>query len=136
MQVSDFDTGSTFLKSEDLGDDEWEFTIKGMTKREFEQTPRDGGLPYKQWKPIFSLEEDERAFVCNKPNLKTIADAYGNDMLLWVGKKIILYRGTWPSGVRGIMARVPKTVRPGAAKDRLNKPVPDVKEKLDDDIPF
>jgi hypothetical protein len=139
MLSSDFDTGATgvFFKADDLGNDDWELTISGMSKKEFEQTKRDTGETYKEWKPIFTFEEDERAFVCNRPNRKALAQEWGNDMFAWIGKKIILYRGTWPSGVKGIMVRVPKAVlRPGAAKDRLDKTVPDVKEKLDDEIPF
>jgi hypothetical protein len=138
MLSSDFDTGTgTTFKAADLGNDDWELTISGMTKHEFTQTNRETGESYKEWKPIFSFEEDERAFVCNKSNRKLLAAAWGNDMLSWVGKKVILYSGVWSSGDKGIMVRVPKNaVRPVRAKapsyDERNPPPAD----LDDEIPF
>jgi hypothetical protein len=135
MLSSDFDTGTgTTFKAADLGDDDWELTIKGMTKHEFTQTNRETNESYKEWKPIFSFEEDERTFVCNKSNRKVLTAAWGNDMLSWIGKTVILYAGTWPSGDKGVMVRVPKkAVRPGAKAtyDDRNPPPP-----LDDEIPF
>jgi hypothetical protein len=133
MLSSDFDTGTgTTFKHSDLGNDEWALTIKSMTKHEFTQTNRETQESYKEWKPIFSFEEDERTFVCNKSNRKIMTAAWGNDMLSWIGKTIILYTGTWPSGDKGIMVRVPKkTVRPGTTKESENPGA-----GLDDKIPF
>jgi hypothetical protein len=145
MLSSDFDTGTgTTFKATDLGDNDWELTIKGMTKHEFTQTNRESGESYKEWKPIFSFEEDERTFVCNKSNRKILTAAWGNDMLSWTGKTVILYAGVWPSGDKGIMVRIPKkAIKPGkpydkAKYDERNPPsdLNPVKRDPDDGIPF
>jgi hypothetical protein len=134
MLSSDFETGTgKTLKHEDLGKEEWELTIKGMTKYEFDQTNRETGEHYKEWKPIFSFEEIEQTFVCNKSNRRVLTADWGNDMLSWIGKTVILYVGKWPSGDLGIMARVPKrAVKPGKPSRESENPAAD----LDDEIPF
>jgi hypothetical protein len=109
MKSSEFETGTgKTLKHEDIGNDEWELTIKGITKHLFDQTNRETQEQYKEWKPIFSFEEIEKTFVCNKSNRRILTAAYGDDMDEWVGKTIFLYTGMWPSGDKGIHARAPK----------------------------
>ncbi len=133
MLSSDFDTGTgnTLKQTDIVGNAEWELTIKGMTKHEFTNTNRETGETYKEWKPIFTFDEIEQSFVCNKSNRKVITEAYGNDMTGWIGKTIFLYVGTWPSGDKGLMVRVAKkAVRPGAKQSE--NPAAD----LDDKIPF
>jgi hypothetical protein len=48
----------------------------------------------KNKKPIISIDGQEKKFVCNKTNAKTIAAMYGNHIEKWSGKKIALYIST------------------------------------------
>ena len=48
----------------------------------------------KNKKPIISIDGQDKKFVCNKTNAKTIATMYGNHVEKWAGKKIALYIST------------------------------------------
>ena len=43
---------------------------------------------------VFKLAEDERLWICNKTNRRTIERIYGNEIRPWLGQKITLYPTT------------------------------------------
>lgn len=126
VNVNELSPASNTLKASDFEGGEWELTIESYVVREFDQTDQKTGETYKQKKPIFSFQETEKTFVCNKTNRNAIAYVYGDEMDNWVGKKVILFGQMVDFGnkqVEGIRVRVPKPMK---------KPT----KKAGDDHPF
>jgi hypothetical protein len=132
VNVNELSPASNTLKAADFDGGEWELTIAGYTIREFDQTDSKTGDNYKQRKPIFSFQETDKTFVCNKTNRNAIASVYGPEMDNWVGKRIILFGQMVEFGgrqVEGIRVRVERPKKaPTDPKRQSENPA--------DDVPF
>lgn len=124
---------SKWLRASDLGSHRVDVTIESVEMEHFQ----DGTS-----KPAMRFVGKDKGMVVNRTNATTIAGAYGQDMLKWIGKPIELFsmKVQGPSGlVDGIRVMVPQATAPAAAAREPEKPVgvgavnPD---DLDDDIPF
>lgn len=83
MKVGEVYGGST-LKSEDLDGD----TTVTMTEVKVSKFKKDGGGDEEK---IVICLKDQKDFVCNKTNAKTIAKLHGDETDGWIGKQITLY---------------------------------------------
>lgn len=109
--IDELSPPSNSLKAADLDGDEVTLTIKNYTVKEFTEEDRKTGDTYYVKKPIFSFEETDKTFVCNKTNREAIAYAYGKEMDEWIGKTVALYPTIVPFGdkkVEAIRVRVVK----------------------------
>ena len=140
VNVNELSPASNTLKAADFEGGEWELTIAGYTIREFDQTDSKTGETYKQRKPIFSFQETDKTFVCNKTNRVAIASVYGNEMDDWIGKRIILFGQMVEFGgrqVEGIRVRVERPKKaPGKPTPRRQSENPGADLDLDDPVPF
>ena len=76
---------STLLKSQDVTDagGEMPVTIKSIELNEFDA---ESG---KETKPVITFADDHK-MVCNKTNGTTLAEMFGDETDLWIGKEITL----------------------------------------------
>lgn len=130
VSIDSFDAPSTSLKAGDLEGNEVTLTIKGYDAKEFDEKDQKTGRTYKAIKPIFSFEESEKTFVCNKTNRNAIAYAYGKEMDDWVGKQITLYPTMVEFGGNMVEAIRVRVVKQGTGKPKFLKNGPK------DDHPF
>ena len=112
----DFFSGGSFLKANDIGEDELD--QKRVTIAEVEegtQKDRETGAEKRQLIVVFR-EFEEKKFGLNNTNLGTIIDMLGDDYDQWVGEKITLYitKVQNPSGGKVMGIRV-KAVKAKAA---------------------
>jgi hypothetical protein len=118
---------SKYLKAADLNGKECTVTIVGVAVEQFDE--RSGK---KVDKPVLTLKNATKAFVCNKTNANTIAKLYGDETDDWVGNDIALYptlvdfAGDQYEAIRIKMPPKPKRAEP-------DKPST---EEPDDEIPF
>lgn len=126
-----YSSGGTYLKADDLNGEDWELVITAWEKKEMDQTDFETGEKYKKWKAILSFASEERKLVLNKTNADTIKLAYGDRFSDWIGKRIVLFEGSWKDKP-ALRVRVPKVVRKAAPAKQSENPA----EGMDDEIPF
>ena len=125
MKMSQFFV-SPFLKGADFEEGETRtLTIKSVDEEEVGKE--------KEQKVVVHFREEEKGWVLNKTNWRTIEKVYG-DTVDWPGKRIELF-GAWVEfgGEQqlGIRVRVPRSPPPAPS------PLPPPKsDPIDDDIPF
>jgi hypothetical protein len=108
LLASSFDQ-SRFLKAADL-QREKKFRIKNATEELI-------GAEQKEKKLVVWFTNDERGFVVNKTNNRTIRGAFGDPVTGWVGKIIIIFptmvdmRGKLTAALR---VRIPPSKQPDA----------------------
>ena len=138
--IDELSPPSNSLKAADLDGSEATLTIKSYVVKEFDEVDKKTGDGFTVRKPIFSFEETEKTFVCNKTNRETIAHVYGKEMDGWIGKPITLFPTMVSFGDKMVEAIRVRVLRAG------NKPPKFLKSKgghpfapdseLDDGIPF
>ena len=139
VNVNELSPPSTSLKAADLEGSEIELIIASYVIKEFDEVDKKTNETYQVRKPIFSFEETEKTFVCNKTNRSAIAYAYGDEMDEWIGKPITLYPTMVQFGSDMVEAIRVRVVKKGTAKkpsfvkkhDDRNPP-----PQLDDEVPF
>ena len=146
MNVDELAPPSNSLKASDFEGNEATLTIKGYEVREFDQNDNKTGESYKVKKPIFSFHETEKTFVCNRTNLRTIAEVYGKEIDTWVGKKITLFPTMVPFGdkmVEAVRVRIitgdggqPAFLSSNQGQRPLEPQGGSMAKELSDDIPF
>jgi hypothetical protein len=83
LLASEFDK-SRFLNSTNLSS-ERKFKIKAVTAETV------GTGDDKERRPVLWFTNDERGFILNKTNLRTLSGAFGDDMEAWVNKIIVVF---------------------------------------------
>ena len=129
----DFFSGGSFLKWNDIGEDELDQKVLTISNVEegVQKDQKTGGE-----KPQLILQfkqTDDKKFGLNNTNLGTIIDMLGDDYDDWAGQKITLYitKVKNPNGgtVMGIRVKAVKAKAAGAAKTATET-------ITDEDIPF
>jgi hypothetical protein len=113
----------TYLKADDLHNEDWELVIEGWRKKEMDQTDFETGEKYKKTKAILSFVGETKELVLNKTNAEAIATAYGDGYPGWIGKTIILFVGDW-KGKPCLRVRTPKAVKKVSPAAPLDDPIP------------
>ena len=80
-----FSTEGKYLKHQDLDGKDWVFTIASFKKESL------GKGDEQEMKWVLYFDEMEKGFALNATNGKVICELYGEEMDIWVGKKITLY---------------------------------------------
>jgi hypothetical protein len=119
--VDELSPPTNTLKASDLDGSEVTLTIAGYTVKEFNETDKKTGQAYTSKKAIFSFQETEKTFVCNKTNRTSIAYAYGKEMDDWVGKPITLYPTMVQFGNESVEAIRVRVVKPNTGKPKFLK---------------
>lgn len=94
---------SKFLKSDDIGNQRWPLTIRGVQMEDVGDN---------EHKPIVYFQELEKGLVLNKTNAEMIVQLYGDDTDRWAGQRIemyatpVQYQGQSKMGLR-VLAPVP-----------------------------
>lgn len=107
--INELSPPSNTLKAAELEGSEVTLTMKSYVVREYDETDKKTGKPYKVRKPLFSFEETDKTFAFNKTNRTAISYVYGDEMDNWIGRQIIVYPTMVPFGdemVESIRVRV------------------------------
>ena len=128
--IDDLSPPKNTLAAADLEGGEVTLTIKSYVVKEFNEEDKKTGDHYIVRKPIFSFEESEKSFVCNKTNREAIAYAYGKEMDDWIGKPITLFPTIVPFGDKKVEAIRVRVLKASAGKPKFLKNGPK------DDHPF
>jgi hypothetical protein len=113
---------STFT-ADDFKEEDVEFVIAGWETRKFE----------KGSKIALSFQGEDRQFIVNLTNSKTISEMYGRDPDKWIGKTITLV-----AGKTDFAGKLVDCIRvKGAVEEKrpVRKAKP-IEEDLDDSVPF
>lgn len=119
--IDDLAPPSNSLKAADLDGSEVELTIASYEVKEFTEEDKKTGNTYTVRKPIFSFEETEKTFVCNKTNREAIAYVHGKEMDDWIGQKVTLYPTVVPFGDKMVEAIRVRVVKQGTSKPKFLK---------------
>lgn len=76
---------SKYLSAKDLQNREHTLTISAITMEEM------NGDRGKQSKPVAFFRGAQKGLVLNKTNSLTIAAAYGDEMMAWIGRPIVVF---------------------------------------------
>lgn len=76
---------SKYLSAKDLQNREHTLTISNLTMEEM------NGDRGKQSKPVAFFQGAQKGLVLNKTNSLTIAAAYGDEMMAWIGRQIVVF---------------------------------------------
>lgn len=126
MLASDFDR-SKFLKAADL-EEEGRFKIKAVT----EETVGQGANA--ENKAVLWFSNHPQGLVMNKTNIRELVPTFGNDMLQWVGRIIVIYPDITQMAGKSVACLRVKVPQPKAAPAAA-APKPTLAEELNDDIP-
>jgi hypothetical protein len=98
-----------YLRSADLGGDEWEMVISDVTEDEFDD--HKGG---KERKLVIHFKGAKKAYASNVTNNRAMQQAYG-EIASWIGKPVVLFTvdTNLPSGepTKGIRLKKPSQRR-------------------------
>ncbi len=134
MHYKEFFPDKPNLKASDIKGMEVPVTVEAVTGEEF-----DG-----KKKPVLSFVGKSKRLPLNLTNAVKVANIYGDDVNMWVGKPIILFTEVvnGPEGLTdGIRIKAPSVSMPGNTPPQLQQqqqPAPNVMQSndFDDDIPF
>jgi hypothetical protein len=125
LYASDFDQ-SRFLRAADLGEisSEKRLKMKTVTKE------IDVG-ENKETKPCVWFTTTDKGLLLNKTNLRVLQSAFGNDMLLWANKIVVVY--STMADFRGKMVPALRVRIPPPKDSYRAAPKPAPKQQVVDD---